>query len=248
VVGVVGAVPGETVYGMTRYVLVPTKEPNSALAELVQVVADSGWQSVVMVYGEHREKAPPADHVLIKDGFTFNAWANQAFDYLLGLEAEPLVVMINDDIEIPVGALTPLFDALEHADLVSMSGRRGTLTPAPLEPHLFGIRPSTMRLPDPNGYALWWWNTDHLYHDAIRDGKRVVFVSPIAYTHRSPNGQADGSWRYPKEFEYSVQADHDWFWSRWWHRDEAHRACYLNWWPGALPAGQQHIREWGAND
>jgi hypothetical protein len=233
---------------MTRYVLVPTKEPNSALAELVQVVADSGWQSVVMVYGEHREKAPPADHVLIKDGFTFNAWANQAFDYLLGLEAEPLVVMINDDIEIPVGALTPLFDALEHADLVSMSGRRGTLTPAPLEPHLFGIRPSTMRLPDPNGYALWWWNTDHLYHDAIRDGKRVVFVSPIAYTHRSPNGQADGSWRYPKEFEYSVQADHDWFWSRWWHRDEAHRACYLNWWPGALPAGQQHIREWGAND
>jgi len=232
---------------MTRYVLVPTKEPNPALYELVRVIAASGWQSVVMVYGEHVDKAPPADHVLVKDGFTFNAWANQAFDYLLALEAEPLVVMMNDDIAIHAGGLDPLFDALEHADLVSMSGRRDTLTPAPLEPHLFGIRPSTMRLPDPNGYALWWWNTDHLYHEAIRDGKRVVFVSPIAYTHRSANGQADGSWRYPKEFEYSVQADHDWFWARWWHRDEAHRACYLNWWPGALPAGQEHIREWGAD-
>jgi len=242
-----GAVPGGTVPGMTRYVLVPTKEPNPALYELVRVIAASGWQSVVMVYGEHRDKAPPADHVLVKDGFTFNAWANQAFDYLLALEAEPLVVMMNDDIQIPVGALTTLFDALEHADLVSMSGRGEMVTPAPLEPHLFAIRPSTMRMPDPNGYALWWWNTDHLYHEAIRDGKRVVFVSPVPYAHKSLNGQADGSWRYPAEFEYSVQADHDWFWRKWWFRDEAHRGCYLNWWPNALPKGQEHIKEWGSD-
>ena len=94
-----GAVPGGTVSSMTRYVLVPTKKPNPALYELVRVIAASGWQSVVMVYGEHLEKAPPADHVLVKDGFTFNAWANQAFDYLLALEPEPLVVMMNDDIQ-----------------------------------------------------------------------------------------------------------------------------------------------------
>jgi hypothetical protein len=200
-----------------------------------------------MVYGEHIDKAPPADYVLVKDGFSFNAWANQAFDYLLALEAEPLVVMMNDDIQIPIGALTSLFDALEHADLVSMSGRGEMVTPAPLEPHLFAIRPSTMRMPDPNGFALWWWNTDHLYHEAIRDGKRVTFVSVVPYTHKSLNGQQDGSWRYPTEFEYSVQQDHDWFWEQWWHLDPDHRGCYLNWWPGALPEGQEHIKEWGSD-
>ena len=230
---------------MTRFVLVPTKEPNESLTRLVEVIAWSGWQSVVMVYPEHLDDAPPADHVLVKTGGTFNSWANQAFDYLLALEAEPLVVMMNDDIQIPPGALNPLFDALEHADLVSMSGRGEMVTPAPLEPHLFGIRPSTMRLPEVHGLALWWWNTDHLYHQAVRDGKRVKFVRPISYTHRSPNGQADGSWRYPPEFQYSVQADHDWFWSHWWHLDPSHTGCYLNWWPGAIPQGQEHRRDWG---
>lgn len=242
-----GAVFGATVSAVTRFVLIPTREPDSALYELVRVIAASGWQSVVMVYGEHVDKAPPADHVLVKDGLTFNAWANQAFDYLLTLEPEPLVVMMNDDVQIPVGALTSLFDALEHADVVSMSGRGEMVTPAPLEPHLFAIRPSTMRMPDPNGYALWWWNTDHLYQAAIRDGKRVTFISPVPYTHRSLNGQSDGSWRYPQEFEYSVQADHDWFWLQWWHLDPLHTGCYLNWWPGALPKGQEHIRLWGTD-
>jgi hypothetical protein len=232
---------------MTRYVLIPTKNPNKLLTALVEVIAASGWQSVVMVYAEHINEAPAADHVLIKAGDTFNSWANQAFDYLLKLEPEPLVVIMNDDIEIHAGGLTPLFDALEHADLVSMSGRGGMVTPAPLEPHLFGIRPSTMRLPDPDGLALWWWNTDHLYHEAMREGKRVTFVSPIAYNHRSANGQTDGSWRYPAEFQHSVQADHDWFWSQWSHLDPSHTGCYLNWWPSAIPAGQQHIREWGTN-
>ena len=229
---------------MPRFVLIPTKEPNPSLSALVEVVRESGWQSVVMVYARHLHDAPPADHVLTKEGDTFNAWANQAFDYLLELEPEPLVVLMNDDLEIPVGALNPLFDALETADLVSMSGRGGMVTPAPLEPHLFAIRPSTMRLPDPDGLALWWWNTDHMYHEAVRDGKRVTFVPPIPYTHRSPNGQSDGSWRYPAEFEWSVQADHDWFWSQWWHLNPEHTGCYLRFWPGAVPPGQVHRTEW----
>ena len=242
-----GAVFVETVSGVTRFVLVPTKKPNDSLAGLVRVIAESGWQSVVMVYPEHVELAPEADHLLVKVGDTFNKWVNQAFDCLLALEPEPLVVVMNDDIEIPAGALTSLFDALEHADLVSMSGRGEMVTPAPLEPHLFAIRPSTMRLPDPNGLALWWWNTDHMYHKAVAEGKRITFVRPVPYVHRSPNGQSDGSWRYPTEFDYSVQADHDWFWSQWWHLDPAHSGCYLNWWPGAIPQGQEHVRQWGPN-
>lgn len=246
-VGFVGAVPVGTVPRMTRFVVVPTKRPNDSLTELVRVIRESGWQSVVLVYAEHVDEAPAADHVLVKQGHSFNSWTNQALDYLLELEPEPLVVLMNDDIHIYPGGLTPLFDALENADLVSMSGRGEMLTPAPLEPHMFAIRPSTMRMPDPDGLALWWWNTDHLYHEAVRDGKRVAFVSPIPYSHPSPNGQSDGSWAYPEEFRYSVQADHDWFWEQWWHLNPEHTGCYLNWWPRAVPEGQEHIRQWGPN-
>lgn len=229
---------------MNRFVVIPTRRPWEGLEELVRVSEESGWEAVVLVYPEHVTEAPAASHVLIKSGDTFNSWVNAALDYLCTIDDDPLAVIINDDIRIQHGTLNLLFDAVAGADIAYMSGRGEMFTPAPLTPHLFALRGNTMRLPEVEGLALWWWNTDHLYHLARQEGWAMAVVPELAYQHCSPNGQSDGSWRYPAEFEWSVQADHDWFWEQWWHLDPEHNGCYLRWWPKAVPEGQTHRTEW----
>lgn len=230
---------------MNRFVIIPTKKPNDQLNRLAGIIIDSGWYPLVLVYAEHENDVEIApQHVMVKVGDTFNSWVNAALDLLCDIDDDPLVVIMNDDIDIPRGALNPLFHAVADADIAYMSGRGEMVTPAPLEPHLFAVRANTVRLPDVPGLALWWWNTDHLYHQSCVEGKRLAVVGVLPYVHRSPNGQSDGTWRYPAEFQWSVQADHDWFWERWWHLDTEHRGCYLRWWPNAVPEGQTHRTEW----
>lgn len=225
------------------WVLIPTKRPNAQLARLCQVVGESGWRSVVLVYAEHYDEAPDAHTVMLKRGKSFNAWVNAALDWISSQDGDARVVIMNDDIDIPHGALEPLFRGLDDAEIAYMGGRGEMFTPAPLEPHMFAVRAATVRLPDPDGLALWWWNTDHLWHEFREAGRRMAVVPVLPYSHQSPNGRG-GQWHYPSEFEWSVQGDHDWFWAQWWHLDPSHSGCYLNWWPSAIPDGQEHITDW----
>lgn len=224
-----------------RYAVVPTRRPDPRIFPLVDVLRRDGIRVVIPTTAEPDFHLPGACFIRQKN--TFDGWVNEALDFALSEHPDPRVAVVNDDLSLQPGALGPMFDALDAHDLVGLSGWEQTVTPSPLRGHLFALRANRMRLPEVEGHALWWWNTDDFYHQAIKDGKRVVFV-PVALSHVSENENGDGSWRYPAEFSWSVQADHDYFWSKWHHLDPAHEGCYLSWWPDALPAGQKHRTEW----
>lgn len=222
--------------------LVPTLFPHRT-AETLSEFPSHGIRPLIMT---PPASGLPAHSVFCRTGSTFSSWVNEGLEIALEQHDDPLVVIMNDDIEISADALTPMFEALARGaqDLVFMSGRGVMVTPSPLTPHLFGLRARTMRMPEPDGLALWWWNTDDLYHEAVREEKKIRSIPELVYSHRSSNERSDGSWRYPEEFRWSVQADHDYFWGRWAHLDMEHRGCYLSWWADALPDGQVHRTVW----
>lgn len=206
-------------------------------------MASDATPVILVPDGRNRGLLPKQTIVIVRQGVSFDSWINEGLDAVLALDHDPGVIVLNDDMAIPDRALDPMFDALLTNDLVGLSGWEHTVTPSPLRGHLFGLRARTMRMPEDEGLALWWWGTDDLYHQAVADGKAIAFV-PVSYSHVSDNERGDGSWRYPREFEWSMQADHDYFWSKWSHLDPKHHGCYLSWWPAAIPTGQSHRTEW----
>lgn len=225
-----------------RFVVIPTRAWNRALELLLYVARDSGYTPIVLA-DECDGSLPPFVHGLQRKSATFGGWINEGLEYALKLDDDPRCIVLNDDMSLTPHALDAMFEALDEYDLVGLSGWEQTTTPSPLRGHLFGLRAKTMRMPEVPGLALWWWNTDDLYHQAVLDGKKISFVA-VPYSHVSENERHDGSWRYPTEFLHSVQADHDYFWSRWHHLDPEHAGCYLRWWPDAVPSGQTHRMEW----
>jgi hypothetical protein len=227
-----------------RFVTIPTREITFSTQHLCYSILASDAVPVILVPdGHNQELLPEPTIVVVRQGASFDSWINEGLDEVLTRHDDPRVVVLNDDMTIPERVLDPMFDALLEHDLVGLSGWEQTVTPSPLRGHLFGLRAKTMRMPEDPALALWWWGTDDLYHQAVADGRSISFV-PVLYSHVSDNERGDGSWRYPVEFQWSVQADHDYFWSKWSHLDPEHQGCYLSWWPAAIPDGQTHRTEW----
>lgn len=228
----------------TKFVLIPTRSIEDSLRVSTQSLFNHGYQPVILV-AEIPDVAVSLSAVTLKKrGNTFDSWINQGMDYTLSVCSDPRVVILNDDIVISPELLEPFFQELETHDLVYMDQRGDMVTPAPLTPQLFGMLPTTMRLPEPEGLALWWWNTDDMYHQAVADGKRIQVIPEPPYSHVSVNDAFEDGWRYAPEFLWSMQADHDYFWEKWHHLDPEHTGCYLSFWPQALPADQTHRTEW----
>lgn len=102
-------------------------------------------------------------------------WWNAGLDHCTG----PALVL-NDDITATPEDLVTLFDALENADVVYLSGHRiGHYTP--LTGWCYGIRPDKIR---PSNDYGWWGGDDDLYLRATRDGLTVAAVDIPAIQHQ----------------------------------------------------------------
>jgi len=228
---------------VNRYIIIPTRSWDGPAVKLAKRVASAGLPIIVAPGNPDRSVRHAIR--LRKTRSSFGGWINEAAEHALTISGDARVVALNDDLDIDAASVTRMFDALESADIVIEPGRGDLHTPSRLTGHLFGFRPDKgLRLPEVDGLALWWWNTDHFYWDAITRGFTVEAVDGVYFDHVSVNDNHDGHWHYPDEFAWSVQADHDWFWSQHHALDEAHEGCYLTWWPDALPEGQTHRTEW----
>jgi len=223
------------------YVVIPSRRVTDREERLAELVLYEGYTPIIVV-----EEGPPSAYALTvhRTSNTFGGWLNEGAQVAQAITAHPAVIACNNDLTFEPSALARMVDALDRHPIVGVEGPWTILTvPSPLRGHLFGWRPEIIQMPEPEGVALWWWNTDLMYHEAAERGLSVGFV-PVDYAHVSDNERPDGSWRYPREFEWSVQADHDHFWQRYHHLNPEHMDCYLTWWPDALPEGQVHRTDW----
>jgi len=225
-----------------KYAVIPTRGMSPTLRQQLLMLHESDIVPIIIPVDPDYDAG---DAIYIeRTAKTFGGWINQGLEYAVRTDPHPRVVVLNDDLLVDPKTLEPMYEELRASVVVGLSGWEKTVTPSPLRGHLFGINPNYVIMPEVEGLALWWWNTDDLYHQTEYSGFKVSFVSGVEYSHTSDNERPDGSWRYPREFEWSVQADHDYFWRRWHHLDPAHAGCYLSWWPDALPAGQIHRTDW----
>ena len=223
-----------------RYTITPTRTPEPHMVKFCETMLESGYTPIVLC-AEPYDNLPEGTVFLTKTGETFNSWVNQGLDYIKDCDPQGLAISINSDIEAPVNALNPMFEALESGDvLVGLKGWEsltGGITP--LRGHLWGLNPHKgIRLEEEEGLPLWWWNTDILYHHVKEAGEQISFVD-VDYTHKS-NNEERGAWYYPQEFAYGAQADHDYYWEIYWEKDPTHSSCYWNNWPQTIPEGQTH--------
>lgn len=156
-----------------RFVVIPTRFDRDTLAPLIEVC-----QQVATVVLVHTEPGHPEipDTVTVRSyARNIHTWWNAGLDSCDG----PTLVL-NDDITATAGALEALFDALDTADLVYVTGRSGT---TPLSGWCFGLHPAGIR---PDETFGWWYGEDDLYQRARTHGLRITPLDLPGIVHRRP--------------------------------------------------------------
>lgn len=144
-----------------RFVVIPTRFDRPWLDSLVKVCQSVA--TVVVVHTEPGHDPIPGTVSVRSDVRNIQAWWNAGIDQCSG----PTLVL-NDDLVVTAESLSALFDALEDADLVYVTGRQGT---TPLSGWCFGLHPDGIR---PDEAFRWWFGDDDLYNRAVRDNLRIV--------------------------------------------------------------------------
>lgn len=157
---------------MDRFVVIPTRLDRPTLGPLVEAALQVA--TVVVVHTEPGHDPVPGTVTVHDDSLSIQHWWNTGLDLCSG----PTLVL-NDDIVASPADLTALFDVLDDADVVYLSGHRvGHRTP--LTGWCYGVRPDRIR---PSLDYGWWAGDDDLYLRAQRDGMTIVAVDVPGIRH-----------------------------------------------------------------
>lgn len=155
-----------------RFVVIPTRLDRPTLLPLVESARQVA--TVVIVHTEPGHDPIPGTVTVPDYSLSIQRWWNSGLDACSG----PTLVL-NDDIVADPGELDLLFETLETADVVYLSGHRaGHRTP--LTGWCFGIWPDRIRPSDDFG---WWAGDDDLYLRAVEAGMTVTAVDVPGIRH-----------------------------------------------------------------
>lgn len=156
-----------------RYVVIPTRFNRPTLIPLVE--ACQAVASVVIVHTEPGHAPFPGTVTVRSNSLSIQQWWNAGLDMCFG----PTLIL-NDDVVASPEDLEILFDELDTADVVYLSGHRvGHATP--LTGWCFGLHPDRIR---PDDAFQWWAGDDDLYLRALHQQLRVVAVDVPGIEHR----------------------------------------------------------------
>lgn len=155
-----------------RFVVIPTRLDRPTMEPLVAAAREVATVVIVHTEPGHQDLA---ETITVRDySLSIQHWWNAGLDVCTG----PTLVL-NDDIAATADDLLTLFNALEEADVVYLSGHRiGHFTP--LTGWCYGIHPDRIR---PSLDFGWWGGDDDLYLRAIEAGMTVVAVDIPTIRH-----------------------------------------------------------------
>jgi hypothetical protein len=182
-----------------RFVVIPTRLDRHTLLPLVESALEVA--QVVIVHTEPGHDPIPGTITLYDDSLSIQHWWNTGLDVCTG----PTLVL-NDDIVAAPSELVALFDALDSADLVYLSGHRlGHFTP--LTGWCYGLYPHMLR---PSNDFGWWGGDDDLYLRATHSNLRVTAVDVPGIRHE----RVEAAFANPSHAAM-VEADMNLLHSRW---------------------------------
>lgn len=157
-----------------RYVVIPTRFNRATLLPLVEACKQVA--TVVIVHTEPHHAPIEGAIPVHSESVSIQQWWNVGLD-----RCDGPTLILNDDIAASPEDLEQLFDALDEADVVYLSGHRvGHRTP--LTGWCYGLHPDRLR---PDNAFGWWAGDDDLYLRAVRDGLKITALEiPTIQHHR----------------------------------------------------------------
>lgn len=184
--------------GDTVSVVVPTRFSDPKIWDLLDSIRQAGL-SPVIVHTEHGHPDVPDAVNVLDTRRNIHCWWNTGLD-LCGDRA----LVLNDDLTAPPSGLRTMFDALNTADLVHLTGSYGW---SALTGFCFGLRPDVIR---PDEDFTWWFGDTDLHYRAMSAGLAITILDDTGIVEDRQDKPA-----YPLEFDAAVRLDRNLFHDRW---------------------------------